>query len=204
MWSSHSFVSSPPRLQRRDWGGRGTGAPRPRISPCDGRDDAHGRRGQAVPGPSSCARRRLEIARSTRFLCHLRTPRSWAVCIEPRGDAHLGPGPGVHSEEERRRDASRMPPCPPTPLWAWGSVKTLLNEAGRWRGEEWYVDNTATQDCDSRAVLAPPRPVISLPLPAGVNNSPGCQMQVMFVAAMKETERRGLIFGGQEEVWGIN
>lgn len=66
------------------------------------------------------------------------------------------------------------------------------------------MDDAATQGCDSRAVLAPPRPVISPLLPAGVNNSPGCQMQVTFVAAMKETERRGLIFGGQEEVWGIN
>lgn len=65
-------------------------------------------------------------------------------------------------------------------------------------------DDTATQGCDSRDTLAPLRPVISPPLPARVNNSPGCQMQVTFVAAMKEPGRRGLIFGGQEEVWGIN
>lgn len=65
-------------------------------------------------------------------------------------------------------------------------------------------DDTATQGCDSRDTLAPPRPVISPLLPARVNNSPGCQMQVTFVAAMKEPGRRGLIFGGQEEVWGIN
>lgn len=66
------------------------------------------------------------------------------------------------------------------------------------------TNDTATQDCDSRAALAPPRPVISLPLPARVNNSPSCQMQVTFVPAMKELGRRRLIFGGQEEVWGIN
>lgn len=29
-------------------------------------------------------------------------------------------------------------------------------------------------------------------------------MQVTFVAAMKEPGRQGLIFGEQEEVWGIN
>ncbi|XP_030309224.1 uncharacterized protein LOC115598530 [Calypte anna] len=76
--------------------------------------------------------------------------------------------------------------------------KTLLD------GEKDTDSHRTTPGCDSRAALAPPRPVISLPLPTRVNNSPGCQMQVTFVAAMKEPERRGLIFGGQEEVWGIN
>lgn len=95
--------------------------------------------------------------------------------------------------------ARRMPPCPQLH----SGLRARQNFVGRGGGPE-GGDDTATQGCDSRAALAPPRPVISLPLPARVNNSPGCQMQVTFVAAMKEPGRRGLIFGGQEEVWGIN
>lgn len=68
-----------------------------------------------------------------------------------------------------------------------GPDKTLLG-----RGND-----TATRDCDSRAVPPPPRPVISLLLPAHVNNSPGCQMQVAFVAAMKERGGEGSFLGGR-------
>lgn len=106
-------------------------------------------------------------------------------------------------ERSRGGAARGMPPYPATSLWTLGSTKLCSKWPGVCVGGV-GGDDTATQGCDSRDTLAPPRPVISPLLPARVNNSPGCQMQVTFVAAMKEPGRRGLIFGGQEEVWGIN
>lgn len=146
------------------------------------------RRGRTAPGPCSCARRRLQTAHSPGFPCHLWAPRGCSGGVETRGDARLTPASGIpRYPREAGGSAARLLPAPQPRS---GLRKTLVG---------WLAggaNDTATQDRDSRAALAPPRPVISLPLPAGVNNSPGCQMQVTFVAAMKEPGRRRLIFWG--------
>lgn len=75
------------------------------------------------------------------------------------------PGQGANWGEESTGDARRTSPAP--------RLHSGQNFVGR--GEP---RGASTRGYDSRAVLAPPRPVISPPLPARVNNSPGCQMQV--------------------------
>lgn len=112
----------------------------------------------------------------------------------------IAPWPRVSLTSPGRESAEGLPQ-------GFSPAPHLLSALGAPQNFVWLAggpSDTATQDCDSRAALAPPRPVISLPLPAHVNYSPGCQMQVTIVPAMKEPGRRRLIFGGQEEVWGIN
>lgn len=173
---SYSLLLSPLRLQEE-----------PALCGSGARSEAEG---MSIRGGEN--RLCLEAAG---FPCHSRVPRDWAACGEPRRDAHLGPG--IFLASPRKGATEEMPSCRSAPLWA----RQKLCRTGLGDDDS---DGTATQSSDNRASLAPPRPVISPLLPARVNNSPGCQTQVTFVAAMKEPRRRRLIFGGQKEVWRIN
>lgn len=94
----------------------------------------------------------------------------------------------LHPETEQTgplppdEDSTGVPPQPA--IWLWTKLC--------WPG------GTATRGCDSRTALAPPRAVISPPLPARVNNSQGCQIYVTCVAALKET--KALFWGAGGDV----